>query len=543
MALRVAGVVIGVSLMGGGAWLLRRRSGRRSPVPADVEPIDEVCGDLPVLDFVSLVERTKSNPLIELLRIKLGMPREVFDAAVRPVIEGYVQYVQLLPAVPSRQATSRWLLVDALTMVLRALDYRRGQILPRGAPPEVIGAQMHRWTYAVFIAALLSDLDDAMNELKVTIWGRDGSQVRWMPSTGGMQASGALRYRVECVHRAATATSSPGSLALLLMDRIVPPAVLAWLTAVPEPMGELRRFLSGDGTAGSGPIASIVMRARTGFGGASAPTVLTSGCGPGTGASTPAGFLEHGNVEQGGGEAMSPSPINLPGAARASGTGDPLESAGCGTAGGKSALTPTIADAPQAIALRTVDAEFLDDFGAQHGSSHSLRNRGAIAGEAEPSDSVGEVPPRVPVELRFRGPSPEADRFMDWLQVGLADGSLPFNEQGAVVHFVPEGMLLVSPRIFRDYAMQCGEHTRRDPAAFAERHTEFGKAIQLQVLHAGWHVRGRKRSNTLSYQVMRGDDPVSRLSGVVIRNPERFVTPVPPVNPVLIRLPPEHPQA
>jgi len=132
---------------------------------------------------------------------------------------------------------------------------------------------------------------------------------------------------------------------------------------------------------------------------------------------------------------------------------------------------------------------------------------------------------------------------MDWLQAGLADGSLPFNEQGAVVHFVPEGMLLVSPRIFGDYAMQCGEQTRRGPAAFAEANTEIGKAIQLQVLRAGWHVRGRKRSNILSYQVMRGDDPVSRLSGVVIRNPERFVSPVPPVNPQLIRLPPEHPQA
>lgn len=543
MAFRVAGVVIGVSLMGSGAWLLRRRSAKRSPPPARVEAIDEVCGDLPVLDYVSLVERTASGPLIELLRIKLGMPREVFDSAVRPVIEGYAQYVQLLPAVPPRQATSRWLLVDALTSVLRALDYRRGQILPRGAPPEVIGAQMHRWTYAVFIAALLCDIDGAMNELKVTIWGRDGREVLWMPSTGAMQASGAQRYRVECVERTATTTSSPGSLALLRMDRIVPPAVFAWLTADPEPMGELRSFLAGDGSAGSGAIASIVMRARTGFGGASAPTVLTSGCGPGTRASTRAAFAEHENVDQGGGEAKSSSAATRPGAGQASGTGDPLESAGCGTAGGDSALTSVRAEVPPASASPIVAAEFLDDFRAKHGSSHCLRNRGGTSGEAGASDAVGEVRPRVLLALRPRGPSPEADRFMEWLQAGLADGSLPFNEQGAVVHFVPEGMLLVSPRIFRDYAMQRGEHSQRGPAAFAEGGTEIGKAIRLQVLRAGWHVRGRKRSNILSYQAMRGDDPVSRLSGVVIRNPERFVTSVPPVSPVLIRLPPEHPQA
>jgi len=63
------------------------------------------------------------------------------------------------------------------------------------------------------------------------------------------------------------------------------------------------------------------------------------------------------------------------------------------------------------------------------------------------------------------------------------------------------------------------------------------------VLRAGWHVRGHKGINVLSYQVMRGDEPVSRLAGVVIRHPERFVTPVPPVNPLLIRLPPDHPEA
>jgi hypothetical protein len=41
----------------------------------------------------------------------------------------------------------------------------------------------------------------------------------------------------------------------------------------------------------------------------------------------------------------------------------------------------------------------------------------------------------------------------------------------------------------------------------------------------------------LSYQVMRGERVVSRLSGVVIPSPERFVTPVPAVNPVLVHLP------
>jgi len=37
--------------------------------------------------------------------------------------------------------------------------------------------------------------------------------------------------------------------------------------------------------------------------------------------------------------------------------------------------------------------------------------------------------------------------------------------------------------------------------------------------------------------VMRGERAVSQLSGVVIPSPERFIAPVPAVNPVLVRLP------
>lgn len=41
----------------------------------------------------------------------------------------------------------------------------------------------------------------------------------------------------------------------------------------------------------------------------------------------------------------------------------------------------------------------------------------------------------------------------------------------------------------------------------------------------------------LSYQVVRGERAVSQLSGVVIPNPERFIHPVPAINPALVRLP------
>ena len=544
MARRMAGAVVGIGCMALGAWLLRRRGAVQFSLTARAE-LGDTPGDFPVLDYGSLIERMDSERLIALLRAKLGMPGEVFDSAVRPVIEGYAEFVQLLPAVPSGQAVPGLLFVHTLAVVLRALDYRRGQILPRGAPPEVIGAQMHRWTYAVFIGALLCDIDGVMNELAVTMRCCDGRDACWTPHSGSMQASGALRYRVGRLEKTVATADVSSSLSLLLLDRIAPPAVLAWLAAEPALMSELRRFLAGDMTDGSGVIAALVLRARTDFAGISTPSVPETASRPASDELTPVVHSQAENISQGDrSESCTQPPEPRPAGSRPPEPRKPLDSRdSLAEIDSAPMTTAVLPEAPGANTSLLAGPEFFDDFEKQRRSSRSLRIRGASALAAVAPGSTGELSPRLPVTLRPRGPSPDADRFMDWLQAGLADGSLPFNDQGSLVHLVPEGMLLVSPRIFREYATRCGAVAGAGMAAFGERNAEIGKAIQLQVLRAGWHVRGRKGVNILSYQVMRGDDPVSRLSGVVIRNPERFVTPVPAVNPLLIRVPPEHPQA
>ena len=130
-----------------------------------------------------------------------------------------------------------------------------------------------------------------------------------------------------------------------------------------------------------------------------------------------------------------------------------------------------------------------------------------------------------------------ASRFIAWLQQGIADGTIRVNESRALVHGVDEGMLLVSPRIFREFAKRFGEDGGGRAPAIAVDDVDTGKWIQRQVLRAGWHLRADKGVNILTYQVMRKGRAVSRLSGVVITNPARFIDPVPPVNPVLARPP------
>jgi hypothetical protein len=44
----------------------------------------------------------QDEALVDLIRIKMGFPREVFEPVVRPVIEGYAAFVHGLPATESR---------------------------------------------------------------------------------------------------------------------------------------------------------------------------------------------------------------------------------------------------------------------------------------------------------------------------------------------------------------------------------------------------------------------------------------------------------
>lgn len=369
----------------------------------------------------ALIERTDSRALVDLLRIKLGFPREVFERAVSPVIEGYADVVQLRPAQESnRHVGPGGLFISGLELGSRALDYRRGQILPRGAAPEVIGSHAHRWSYAVLVAALLNGIRDNIPDV---------------PDVNAMQ----------------------------VFERVVPAPVREWLAEDTTLMRELVAFLSGDESASAGAIGELVRRAA--------------------GISPTLDPLSQGRGAQ-------------PPAAKPSDGGQPPE--------------PAI---PVHPVVSTAEAEFLEAVEDAPGRS-SEQSPGAESSLAAAPDLAG--------------------RFMHWLRQGLADGSIRANQSGAFVHFVAEGMLLVSPRIFREFARQFPGESDGDQTDVPGE-TDIGKPIQRQLLRAGWHVRADKGVNILTYQVMRGDRVVSRLSGIVISDPGRFIDTVLPINPLLVR--------
>lgn len=153
----------------------------------------------------AVIERSGATNLVALLRVRMGFPAESFVLAAQPLLDSFAQSVQLRPVSGcNRYDCPGGQFSRGLVAALRALDRRRGQILPRNASPEVLGALAHRWTYAVFVAALLRDTDAA----------------------------------------------SPGT-ALEIFERSVSPCVREWLREAPMLVAELQAVLSGHADASS----------------------------------------------------------------------------------------------------------------------------------------------------------------------------------------------------------------------------------------------------------------------------------------------------
>ena len=436
-------------------------------------------GELPVLAYEALEIRLGTRGLIDQLRVRLGFPPEVFARAVLPVIERYVEFVQLLPAPwDERHMFAGGLCVRSMEVGTRALDYRRAHILPRGAAPEVIGAQAHRWTYAVFTAALIYEAGRALAGLRVRILGGAAGET-WDPQSGPMTECGVVSYRVEIAGDVMSET--PRALPPRLLKHLVPSSVLEWLAVDADLMPALSDFLSGNGLTAAGAIGELVLRAS----------------GSAQSRDAPRGVQEE-----------PPLPQTAPAQAVASAHANTAyddSPAGSATAGFRLACVTASGAEDQ--------EEYLEDF-------EVAGRRSAKSATLHPSMSHG---------------SDVAIGFMAWLRESVADGTLSVNAPGSLVHFVPEGMLLVSPRILREFAKWCSERGAVDPA-HAGSVAEIGKSIQREVLRARWHLRAPNGVNICTYDVIRHGRAVSRIAGVVLPNPERFVDHVPVVNSALVRI-------
>lgn len=109
-------------------------------------------------------------------------------------------------------------------------------------------------------------------------------------------------------------------------------------------------------------------------------------------------------------------------------------------------------------------------------------------------------------------------QFLDWVVVGLQDRSLDYNNPGARVHVVAEGVLLVSPGIFKDFAKQ-------------HQDIESWGAVQKRFLKLGLHQRSEGGLNVHKYRIS-GKNNSGTVMGILLKDSDLlFKTGSPSLNP------------
>ena len=213
---------------------------------------------LPVLGYVDLLDRTGMQGATRRIGSSVGLSTENEQRDIAPLIRRLTEFVQLLPASESHHhAHPGGLLIHMLEVARYALHFREGYRLPLGASPEDQMRHGSRYSYAVLVGALLHDIGKPLADLKVELVSGNDMR-RWVPLAGSMNEQGGEWYRVDFPEPAQRDYGAHARLSIVLLQRLVPSASLAWLAQYPPVLDELAAYLSDDATAKEGVLAKIV---------------------------------------------------------------------------------------------------------------------------------------------------------------------------------------------------------------------------------------------------------------------------------------------
>jgi hypothetical protein len=166
-------------------------------------------------------------------------------------------------------------------------------------------------------------------------------------------------------------------------------------------------------------------------------------------------------------------------------------------------------------------------FDRAHGNQHPSDINPKAASGTEPEPALSASVALATHASRASLLAPPLPALFGWLRDGLAGGSIEINTRTALVHHVPEGLLLVSPGIFRSFLAWQGADANSQ---------ETLKRLQRSVLKAGWHLVGADGASVLGYAWTKNGKATARVHGIAIQQPQRLLDPLPPINPRLVRI-------
>lgn len=246
------------------AWQKRSSLATKRPAPAGSQPVmpagmalghassgaggnGRPDSQIPIRAYEQIVALTGTQTLIDTIEQRTKFSHAAFNADCRPVLQSLAEYVQMLPASEAHHhAQPGGLWVHMLEVANAALAIRSGMELPRGVGTEDRKRLEHRCTYMVLLGSLMHDLGKPVADLRITLYGADFRLGRPWPALAGQMVD-ASHYRVEFAPQSERDYGAHQRLPAILMQRFVPDTSMQWMGAEPGLLGELVKYLSGEG--------------------------------------------------------------------------------------------------------------------------------------------------------------------------------------------------------------------------------------------------------------------------------------------------------
>lgn len=546
------------------------------------EPLDESAtmaapeARYPVLDSASLLIPRAS--CIDQLRQHANVPNAHWAALYVRLLHNFAGFVQHLPASEAHHHRHPGgLLQHGLDTAIRALTIRRGVLLPSGADTEELAAKQDLWTYATATAALLHDLGKPVVDQIVTLFDGNGREAgRWNPLAGPMPET-AVTYSAAFVRGRRYRLHA--RLPPLLVQFIVPPIGREWLTRDLDVFEAWLATICGGDPEFAGELGQIIKQAD----GLSVASDLSGrNVEPGTPRPAPRSLGERLAVALRHLIDTHALPLNRPGAggwvidgdlwlvskrvldalreqmAQDSAGGslprnerlmDELQQSAIVMPNGDRAIWPATIELENwrqpLTLLRVPLGRLWPDESARPAAvsgrvipaSSDALPAGAASGDAElphtPSDSgvvqAGTAPaPGTSFGTAIdpaRKPHPDAtsdSELLCWIRDGVSAGRLKVNTVDARLHVTQEGLLLVSPGIFRDFAGVDG-----------------WTAAQKKFQKLKLHLKTPEGTNIWTYRVSGERKSSAQLKGLLIPDSSALGLKLPGPNPHLSLLVPE----
>jgi hypothetical protein len=529
------------------SWLRSFRSPLDQAHVEEEESIGELPSDaFPLLPPGELLLRCRAK--VSRIEELAGTTPPHFEHYYLETLHRFARYTQQRPASQASHSRPGGMLDLGLDTAAAALKIRQAYLLPPGAVPEEAVLKRDIWTFAVFTLALLHDLRQPAMEQAVTLF--DGTATSaWNPWAGAMgDVPGVVGYRV-ALQQKRNPRLPPPSASLLLVNLVVAPAGLAWLASDVEVFSAWLACMAGDKMS-VGVLGDILGKALRSL----SSTLLAK----------PNELERSLPIETGQAEAL-PSPRDrhedMPLHERMLAVLRDLVDCGelplnaMGAKGWRKGddvwlESPAIVDALRAKLLQEGHGDTLS---SNQNAIDVLHRQGVLVpcdgkavwnvavhdGNAErtvaalriaacriwqdlalaPMEFAGAVEPVRNLPEGGQKKEAPAAKFVEWLRTGIAEGRIPCNERNARVHVVPEGVLLVTPNLFKDFVGECGGGR--------------WETVQQLFVKRRDHVRTSNGENIHQYVVEASQ---AALPGFLLKDASLiFEGDIPPPNPFVVR--------